>query len=147
MSQEEWAIKIHNLIIKEDNTTISIDKVQEQVHKIMKTKEKIIMVIQIKDKIDLKELKTFNILQKLIREKDHLIIIQKEVFKTIIKDLIVHMEIKMIKKEDFKTEEVKTPTEKMVIFNSKKMIDALIARKRVTMQENARSLQMEIIET
>lgn len=135
------------MIIKEDNTTISIDIVQEEVHKIMKIKEKIIMAIQIKDKIDLKDQKAFSILQKWIREKGHLIIIQKEDFKAIIKDLIDHTGIKMIKKEDSKKEEVKTLTEKMVIFTSKKMIDALIVRKRVTMQENARSLQIKTRET
>jgi hypothetical protein len=74
-------------------------------------------------------------------------IIQKEDFKATILDLIVHMEIKMIKKEDIKTEEDKILTEKMVISNSKKTIDALIVKKRVTLQENARSLQGKTIET
>jgi hypothetical protein len=74
-------------------------------------------------------------------------IIQKEDFKAAILDLIVHMEIKMIKKEDIKTEEDKILTEKMVISNSKKTIDALIVKKRVTLQENARSLQGKTIET
>lgn len=74
-------------------------------------------------------------------------IIQKEDFKATIIDLIVHMEIKMIKKKDFKTEEDKILTEKMVISNSKKTIDALIVRKRVTLLESARSLQGKTIET
>lgn len=74
-------------------------------------------------------------------------IIQKEDFKATILDLIVHMEIKMIKKEDIKTEEDKILTEKMVISYSKKTIDALIVKKRVTLQENARSLQGKTIET
>jgi hypothetical protein len=74
-------------------------------------------------------------------------IIQKEDFKATILDLIVHMEIKMIKKEDIKTEEDKILTEKMVISNSKKTIDALIVKKRVTLQENARNLQGKTIET
>jgi hypothetical protein len=74
-------------------------------------------------------------------------IIQKEDFKATILDLIVHMEIKMIKKEDIKTEEDKILSEKMVISNSKKTIDALIVKKRVTLQENARSLQGKTIET
>jgi hypothetical protein len=74
-------------------------------------------------------------------------IIQKEDFKATILDLIVHMEIKMIKKEDIKTEEDKILTEKMVISNSKKTTDALIVKKRVTLQENARSLQGKTIET
>jgi hypothetical protein len=48
------------------------------------------------------------------------------------------MEIKMIKKEDIKTEEDKILTEKMVISYSKKTIDALIVKKRVTGKNIAR---------
>lgn len=110
----------------------------------MKSKEKIIMVILIKE---MKGQITISMLKEWIREKYQMKIIQKEDFKATILDLIVHMEIKMIKKEDIKTEEDKILTEKMVISNSKKTIDALIVKKRVTLQENARSLQGKTIET
>jgi hypothetical protein len=52
MIKEGQAFKILNLIIKKDNITISTDKIQEEVRKIMKSKEKIIMVILIKEMKD-----------------------------------------------------------------------------------------------
>ena len=145
MSQEDPAIQIHNLILKKDSITTSTDKIQEEVPKIMKTKEKINMAILVKEMIDLKDQITISILKKWIREKDPLTIIQKEDFKA--KDLLVLTEIKMIKKEDSKIEEAKTLTEKMETLTSQKMIDALIVRKKVTLQESARSLLMETTET
>ena len=145
MNQEDPAIQIHNLILKKDSITTSTDKIQEEVPKIMKTKEKINMAILVKEMIDLKDQITISILKKWIREKDHLTIIQKEDSKA--KDLLVLTGIKMIKKEDSKKEEAKTLTEKMETFTSQKMIDALIARKKVTLQESARSLQVETTET
>lgn len=52
MIKEGQAFKILNLIIKKDNITISTDKIQEEVRKIMKSEEKIIMVILIKEMKD-----------------------------------------------------------------------------------------------
>ena len=94
MNQEDLAIQIHNLILKKDSITTSTDKIQEEVPKIMKTKEKINMAILVKEMIDLKDQITISILKKWIREKDHLTIIQKEDSKA--KDLLVLTEIKMI---------------------------------------------------
>ena len=59
----------------------------------MKSKEKIIMVILIKE---MKDQITISMLKEWIREKYQMKIIQKEDFKATILDLIVHMEIKMI---------------------------------------------------
>jgi len=78
MNQEDPAIQIHNLILKKDSITTSTDKIQEEVPKIMKTKEKINMDILVKEMIDLKDQITISILKKWIKEKDHLTIIQKE---------------------------------------------------------------------
>lgn len=144
MNKEDLGIQIHKMIIKKDNITIITDKVQEA-HKNMKIKEIIIMATQILDKIDLKDLITFIILKKLIREKVHPIIIRKEDFKAI--DFNVHTVTKMTKREDFKIEGVRCKTENMEIFISKKMIDAIIVKKRVTLLENVKSPLMETIET
>ena len=144
MIKEDQASKILNMINKKGNTTTSTEIIQEEILKIIITKEIIIMAIldkKMKDQI------TFSILKEWNREKDHLTIIQKGDFKIAIKDIIVHMEIKMIKREDIKTEEAKILKEIMVVFLSKKMIDAIIVRKRVTLLESARSLQGITIET
>ena len=144
MIKEDQASKILNMINKKGNTTTSTEIIQEEILKIIRTKEIIIMAILDKE---MKDQITFSILKEWIREKDHLKIIQKGDFKIAIKDIIVHMEIKMIKREDIKIEEAKTLKEIMVAFHSKKMIDAIIVRKRVTLPESARSLQGITIET
>jgi hypothetical protein len=144
MIKEDQASKILNMINKKGNTTTSTEIIQEEILKIIITKEIIIMAILDKE---MKDQITFSILKEWNREKDHLTIIQKGDFKIAIKDIIVHMEIKMIKREDIKTEEAKILKEIMVVFLSKKMIDAIIVRKRVTLLESARSLQGITIET
>ena len=63
MNQEDPAIQIHNLILKKDSITTSTDKIQEEVPKIMKTKEKINMAILVKEMIDLKDQITISILK------------------------------------------------------------------------------------
>lgn len=144
MIKEDQASKILNMINKKGNTTTSTEIIQEEILKIIRTKEIIIMAILDKE---MKDQITFSILKEWSREKDHLTIIQKGDFKIAIKDIIVHMEIKMIKREDIKIEEAKTLKEIMVAFYSKKMIDAIIVRKRVTLLESARSLLGITIET
>lgn len=144
MIKEDQASKILNMINKKGNTTTSTEIIQEEILKIIRTKEIIIMAILDKE---MKDQITFSILKEWSREKDHLTIIQKGDFKIAIKDIIVHMEIKMIKREDIKIEEAKTLKEIMVAFHNKKTIDAIIVRKRVTLPESARSLQGITIET
>ena len=144
MIKEDQASKILNMINKKGNTTTSTEIIQEEILKIIRTKEIIIMAILDKE---MKDQITFSILKEWSREKDHLTIIQKGDFKIAIKDIIVHMEIKMIKREDIKIEEAKTLKEIMVAFHNKKTIDAIIVRKRVTLLESARSLQGITIET
>jgi hypothetical protein len=107
MNKDDQVTKIHKMIFKKDNIIIITDKALEA-PKIMKIKKKIIMGIQIKDKIemiDLKDLITTIILKKLIKEMVHPKIIKKEGFKTI--DIVVHTAINMIKREDSKIEGVK----------------------------------------
>lgn len=137
-------IKISKLIIKKDNIKIIADRVQE-VHKNMIIKEKIIIATKIKDKKDLKDNTTCIILKKWNQEMVPRKIIKKVGFKTT--DLAAHMVIKMIKKKDSNIEEVKCQTENMEIFTCKKMKDALIVKKKGTSLENAKSHQMETIET
>ena len=144
------------MIIKKDNTIIITDIVLEA-PKIMKIKEKIIMGIQIQDLkdlinlIDLKDMRDLKdkiisiILKKLIKEMIHPKIIKMEDFKTI--DIVVHTVINKIKKEDFKIEGAKCKTENMETFTSKRIIGALIVKKKGTLLENVKNQKMKTIET
>lgn len=74
MIKEDQASKILNMINKKGNTITSTEIIQEEILKIIRTKEIIIMAILDKE---MKDQITFSILKEWSREKDHLTIIQK----------------------------------------------------------------------